>query len=137
MSDARDVQEVLARLKDAVHSNKKRHIAGDAGDKKIALDVREGPASGYTPLFPPAEVLDNAQNVNRRICYFLFLICYSISSLTRASLWHQPFLALVQRRHDRGPPHRRPLPKDQMRAGNHGGRTRGRNGELWDQGHDH
>ncbi len=53
MSDARDVQQVLARLKDAVHSNR-RHIAGDARDKDIALDVREGPPSGYTPLFPSA-----------------------------------------------------------------------------------
>jgi hypothetical protein len=83
MSDARDVQQVPARLKDAVHSNKKRHIAGD---KEIALDVREGPPSGYTPLFPPVEVLDNAKNVNRRICYFLFAICYFLSSLTRAKL---------------------------------------------------
>ncbi len=86
MSDARDVQQVLARLKDAVHSNKKRQIAGDAGDNDIALDIREGPPSGYTPLFPPAEVLDNAQNVNRRISYFLFVICYFISSLMRANL---------------------------------------------------
>jgi len=87
MSDARDVQQMLARLKDAVHSNDKRHIAGDASDKEIALDVREGPPSGYTPLFPPAEVLDNAQNVHRRICYFLFAICYFLSSLTRANLY--------------------------------------------------
>jgi hypothetical protein len=137
MSDPRDVRLVLPPLKYATHSNNQRHIAVDAGDKETALDVRKGSPSGYTPLFPPAEVLDNAQNVNRRICYLLFLICYSILSLTRASLWQQPYLALVQRRHDRGPPHRRPLPKDQMRAGNHGGRTRGRNGELWDQGYDH
>ena len=86
MSDARDVQQVLARLKDAVHSNNKWHIAVDASDKEMALDVRKGPPSGYTPLLPPAEVLDNAQNVNRRICYFLFVICYFISSLMRANL---------------------------------------------------
>ncbi len=86
MSDTRDVQQVPARLKDAVHSNNKRHIAGDAGDKDMALDVRKGPPSGYTPLFPPAEVLDNGQNVHRRICYVLFVICYFISSLTRADL---------------------------------------------------
>ena len=87
MSDARNVQLVLARLKDAVHSNNKRHIAVDAGDKEIALDVRKGLPSGYTPLFPPAEALDNAQNANRRICYFLFAICYFLSSLTRANLY--------------------------------------------------
>jgi hypothetical protein len=86
MSDARDVHQVLARLNNAVHSNNKRHIAVDASDKEIALDVRKGPPSGYTPLFPPTEVLDNAQNVNRRICYLLFVICYFISSLTRANL---------------------------------------------------
>ena len=48
--------------------------------------IKRGPPSGYTPLFPPAEVLNNAQNVNRRICYLLFVICYFISSLTRADL---------------------------------------------------
>src|SRR3982074_3126623 len=63
MSDARNVQLVLARLKDAVHSNNKRQIGVDASDKEIALDVRKGPPSGYTPLFPPPEILDNAQNV--------------------------------------------------------------------------
>ena len=87
MTDARDVQQVLALLKKPVHSNNKRQIGVDASDKEIALDVRKGPPSGYTPLFPPAEALDNAQNVNRRICYFLFVICYFISSLTRANLY--------------------------------------------------
>jgi hypothetical protein len=86
MSDARDVRLVLARLKGAVHSNNQRPIAVDASDKEIALGVRKGPPSGYTPLFPPAQVLDNTPNVNRRICYFLFVICYSISSLTRMNL---------------------------------------------------
>ena len=86
MSDARDVQQVLARFKNAVNSNNRRHTAADASNQEIALDVRKGPPSGYTPLFPPAEVLDNAENVNRRICYFLFVICYFISSLTRANL---------------------------------------------------
>jgi hypothetical protein len=65
----------------------KRHITGNPSDKEIALEVRKGPPSGYTPLFPPAEVLDNAQNVHRRICYLLFAICYFLSSLTRANLY--------------------------------------------------
>lgn len=86
MSEARDEQQVLARFKNAVHSDYKRHTAAEASNQEIALDVRKGPPSGYTPLFPPAEVLGNAQNVNRRICYFLFVICYFISSLTRANL---------------------------------------------------
>ena len=85
MSDARDVQPVLARLKDPIHSNNNRHIAVGVSEKEIALDVRRGPPSGYTPIFPPPEVLDNAHNVNRRICYFLFVICYFISSLARAN----------------------------------------------------
>jgi hypothetical protein len=67
-------------------ASKKRQIGVDASDKEIALDVRKGPPPGYTPLFPPPEILDNAQNVNRRICYLLFVICYSISSLTPANL---------------------------------------------------
>ena len=86
MSNARDVQLVRARLKDAFHSNNQRHIAVDASDKAIALGARKGPPSGYTPLFPPAEVLDNAPNLKRKISYFLFVICYSISSLTRVNL---------------------------------------------------
>jgi len=108
MSDARDVQLVLAH-----------------------------PPSGYTPLFPPAEVLNNAQNFNRRICYFLFVICYFISCLTRAGLWQRAYLDRVQRRHDRGPPNCRPLPKDEMRAGSHSGRACGRSGGLRDRGYDH
>jgi hypothetical protein len=86
MSDARDVRLVLARLKDAVHSDNQRHIAVDASDKEIALGVRRGPPSGYTAIFPPTEVVDNTHNVNRRICYFLFAICYFISSLARPNL---------------------------------------------------
>jgi hypothetical protein len=31
--------------------------------KNLAFDLRKGPPSGYTPLFPPPEVLDNVQNV--------------------------------------------------------------------------
>ena len=34
MSDAREVQQVLAPLKDGVHSNNKRHIGVDASDMK-------------------------------------------------------------------------------------------------------
>jgi len=86
MSDARDVPQVLARFKNAVNSNNRRHTAADASNQEIALDVRRGPPSGYTPIFPPPEVLDNAHNVNRRMCYFLFVICYFISSFARANL---------------------------------------------------
>jgi hypothetical protein len=30
---------------------------------EIAFDLRKGPLAGFTPLFPPPEVLDNVQNV--------------------------------------------------------------------------
>jgi cytochrome c peroxidase len=54
---------IFKSLKDVVHFYNKRNIAVNANGKEIAFDLREGPPSGYTPLFPPPEVLDNAQNV--------------------------------------------------------------------------
>src|SRR6202171_5392585 len=54
---------VFKSLKDVVHFYNKRNIAVDAAGKEIAFDLRKGPPSGYTPLFPPPEVLDNVQNV--------------------------------------------------------------------------
>jgi len=35
----------------------------NASGQEIAFDLRKGPPAGYTPLFPPPEVLDNVQNV--------------------------------------------------------------------------
>jgi cytochrome c peroxidase len=54
---------VFKSLKDVVHFYNKRNIAVDAGGKEIAFDLRKGPPAGYTALFPPPEVLENAQNV--------------------------------------------------------------------------
>jgi cytochrome c peroxidase len=54
---------VFKSLKDVVHFYNKRNIAVDPSGKEIAFDLRKGPPSGYTPLFPPPEVLDNVQNV--------------------------------------------------------------------------
>lgn len=54
---------VFKSLKDVVHFYNKRNIAADASGKETAFDLRKGPPSGYTPLFPPPEVLDNVQNV--------------------------------------------------------------------------
>ena len=54
---------VFKSLKDVVHFYNKRNIAVDANGKEIAFDLRKGPPSGYTPLFPAPEVLDNVQNV--------------------------------------------------------------------------
>jgi cytochrome c peroxidase len=53
---------VFKSLKDVVHFYNKRNIAVDASGKEIAFDLRKGPPSGYTPLFPPPEVLENVQN---------------------------------------------------------------------------
>jgi cytochrome c peroxidase len=52
-------------LKDVVHFYNKRNIAVNSNGKEIAFDLREGPPTDYTPLFPPPEVLDNVQNVTR------------------------------------------------------------------------
>jgi cytochrome c peroxidase len=54
---------VFKSLKDVVHFYNKRNIAMDTNGKEIAFDLRKGPPPGYTPLFPPPEVLDNVQNV--------------------------------------------------------------------------
>jgi hypothetical protein len=54
---------VFKNLKDVVDFYNKRNIAADASGKEIAFDLRKGSPSGYTPLFPPPEVLDNVQNV--------------------------------------------------------------------------
>jgi cytochrome c peroxidase len=55
---------VFKSLKDVVHFYNKRNIAADASGKEISFDLRKGPASGYTPVFPPPEVLENVQNVS-------------------------------------------------------------------------
>jgi cytochrome c peroxidase len=54
---------VFKSLKDVVHFYNKRNIAVDASGKEMVFDLRKGPPSGYSPLFPPPEVLENVQNV--------------------------------------------------------------------------
>jgi len=54
---------VFKSIKDVVHFYNKRNIAVGADGKEIAFDLRKGPPSGYAPLFPLPEVLDNVQNV--------------------------------------------------------------------------
>jgi cytochrome c peroxidase len=54
---------VFKSLEDVVHFYNKRNIAVDALGDEVAFDLRIGPPLGYTPLFPPPEVLDNVQNV--------------------------------------------------------------------------
>ncbi len=55
---------VFKSLEDVVHFYNKRNIAVDASGDEAAFDLRTGPPAGYTPLFPPPEVLDNVQNVS-------------------------------------------------------------------------
>ena len=53
---------VFKSLEEVVHFYNKRNIAMNALGDEIAFDLRIGPPPGYTPLFPPPEVLDNVQN---------------------------------------------------------------------------
>jgi cytochrome c peroxidase len=54
---------VFKSLQEVVRFYNKRNIAVNASGQEIAFDLRQGPPAGYTPLFPPPEVLDNVQNV--------------------------------------------------------------------------
>jgi cytochrome c peroxidase len=54
---------VFKSLEEVVHFYNKRNIATNAQGQEVAFDLRMGPPAGYTPLFPPPEVLDNVQNV--------------------------------------------------------------------------
>ncbi len=54
---------VFKSLQEVVHFYNKRNIAVNAAGQEVAYDLRTGPPAGYNPLFPPPEVLANAQNV--------------------------------------------------------------------------
>jgi cytochrome c peroxidase len=54
---------VFKSLQEVVHFYNKRNIAVNATGQEVAFDLRKGPPVGFTPLFPPPEVLDNVQNV--------------------------------------------------------------------------
>jgi len=54
---------VFKSLEEVVRFYNKRNIAVDRRGNEIAFDLRVGPPSGYTRLFPPPEVLENVQNV--------------------------------------------------------------------------
>jgi cytochrome c peroxidase len=54
---------VFKSLADVVHFYNTRNIAVDGMGDQVSFDLRTGPPAGYTPLFPPPEVLDNVQNV--------------------------------------------------------------------------
>jgi cytochrome c peroxidase len=50
-------------LQQAVHFYNTRNIARNASGQQVAFDLRVGPPTGYTALWPPPEVLTNVQNV--------------------------------------------------------------------------
>src|SRR5258708_19542444 len=54
---------VFKNLKTVVHWYNKRNIAVNAQGQEVAFDLTKGPPTGYRPLFPPPEVVDNVQNV--------------------------------------------------------------------------
>ena len=54
---------VLKSLQEVVHFYNTRNIAANADGHQVAFDLRKGPPSGYTAIWPAPEVLDNVQNV--------------------------------------------------------------------------
>ena len=54
---------VFKSLQKVVHFYNTRNIAVNAAGQQVAFDLRVGPPAGYTPIWPPPEVLDNVQNV--------------------------------------------------------------------------
>ncbi len=53
---------VFKSLQEVVHFYNKRNIAVNSAGASVAFDLRVGPPAGFTPIFPPPEVLDNVQN---------------------------------------------------------------------------
>jgi cytochrome c peroxidase len=54
---------VLKSLQQVVHFYNTRNIAVNATGQQVAFDLRNGPPTGFTAIWPPPEVLDNVQNV--------------------------------------------------------------------------
>jgi cytochrome c peroxidase len=52
---------VFKSLQEVVHFYNTRNIAVNSSGQQVAFDLRNGPPSGYTALWPPPEVLDNVQ----------------------------------------------------------------------------
>ncbi len=54
---------VFKSLEQVVRFYNKRNIAVNSKGRKVVFDLRDGPPTGYTPLFAPPEVLNNVINV--------------------------------------------------------------------------
>jgi hypothetical protein len=55
---------VFKSLEEVVHFYNKRNIATNSDGIETSFNLLTGPPAGYTPLFPPPEVMDNIQNVS-------------------------------------------------------------------------
>lgn len=55
---------VFKSLEEVVHFYNKRNIATNAMGDEVAFTLGYPPPDGYTPIFPPPEVLDNVQNAS-------------------------------------------------------------------------
>jgi cytochrome c peroxidase len=54
---------VFKTLEQVVHFVNTRNIAVNSSGQQVAFDLRTGPPSGYTPIWPAPEVLENVDNV--------------------------------------------------------------------------
>jgi cytochrome c peroxidase len=55
---------VFKSLEEVVHFYNKRNIATNSAGSEVSFDLLVGPPAGFTPIFPPPEVLANVQNVS-------------------------------------------------------------------------
>jgi cytochrome c peroxidase len=55
---------VFKSLEEVVHFYNKRNIATNSAGLETEFNLMTGPPAGFTPLFPPPEVIDNVQNVS-------------------------------------------------------------------------
>jgi len=55
---------VFKSLQEVVHFYNKRNIATNAAGVEEYFNLAVGPSAGFTPIFPPPEVLANVQNVS-------------------------------------------------------------------------
>jgi cytochrome c peroxidase len=54
---------VFKSLEEVVHFYNKRNIATNAAGDEVSFPLFSGPPEGYSPVFPPPEMIDNAQNL--------------------------------------------------------------------------
>jgi len=55
---------VFKSLQEVVHFYNKRNIATNSAGCEVSFNLMVGPPTGFTPLFPPPEVMENVQNIS-------------------------------------------------------------------------